>query len=65
MQLSSAQDRCKENFGADPGCCGLSGAMFLPEGRSGSGDFGVFSRCLSSLFWGKKKMLQCLLYLEI
>lgn len=50
MQLSSAQDHCKENFGDDPGSCGLSGSMFVPEGRSGSGDLGVFSHCLFSLF---------------
>lgn len=48
--LSSAHDHCKENFGDDPGCSGLSGAMLVPEGRNGSGDFGVFSCLLSSLF---------------
>lgn len=50
MQFSSAQDHCKENAGDDPGCCGLSEAMFVPGGRSGSGDFNVFSHCLSSLY---------------
>lgn len=50
MQLFSAQDHYKENAGDDPGCYGLSEAVFVPEERSGSGDFDVFSHCLFSLY---------------